>query len=352
VQAPDFSQSFNRYSYAWNNPLIFADPTGELVWLASALFVVGSGLIKAAFRGQTSQGWSWSEAGKGFAQGAAMAGTMVGGFYLPGAVGGLASAWNLGGFSAGLLYGGSAFASSAISSGVMSWGTTGSFNVNWNAAGISGGIAGLMGGIGAHIEKRNPSWMRNPYNRFASTDPVFFGGTIPEVVVTADRLQNATRQIGNWAFVGGGILGSAGAFAQESNATFRMTNSRGMYDPRWYSGGWTGNQHVIPYRVASVGRGVSRAGTVAGAASFGIDTYQTYHGNMSIPRWGYRGLSFGTSTYVGLTMGGPAGMLVGASFYGYEMIFDHMIRPMHEFFRNMSDFWGNSENVHHLLRLR
>lgn len=33
VQLPDFSQSYNRYSYCINNPLIYADPTGEfLTW--------------------------------------------------------------------------------------------------------------------------------------------------------------------------------------------------------------------------------------------------------------------------------------------------------------------------------
>ena len=33
VQTPDFSQNFNRYSYALNNPLMFTDPSGEfLTW--------------------------------------------------------------------------------------------------------------------------------------------------------------------------------------------------------------------------------------------------------------------------------------------------------------------------------
>ena len=31
VQAPDFSQSFNRYAYCWNNPLRYTDPSGEWV---------------------------------------------------------------------------------------------------------------------------------------------------------------------------------------------------------------------------------------------------------------------------------------------------------------------------------
>ncbi|MDR2040088.1 MAG: RHS repeat-associated core domain-containing protein, partial [Bacteroidales bacterium] len=32
VQAPEYSQNFNRYSYCLNNPLVFTDPSGEFWW--------------------------------------------------------------------------------------------------------------------------------------------------------------------------------------------------------------------------------------------------------------------------------------------------------------------------------
>jgi RHS repeat-associated protein len=34
VQMPDFSQNFNRYAYALNNPLVYTDPSGEIIWTA------------------------------------------------------------------------------------------------------------------------------------------------------------------------------------------------------------------------------------------------------------------------------------------------------------------------------
>ena len=37
VQLPDFTQSFNRYSYCLNNPLKYTDPTGELFGIPGAI---------------------------------------------------------------------------------------------------------------------------------------------------------------------------------------------------------------------------------------------------------------------------------------------------------------------------
>nr|NQU91949.1 RHS repeat-associated core domain-containing protein [Bacteroidota bacterium] len=44
VQMPDYSQNFNRYSYALNNPLIFVDPDGEFV---IAAFLIGMAVTAA-----------------------------------------------------------------------------------------------------------------------------------------------------------------------------------------------------------------------------------------------------------------------------------------------------------------
>ena len=51
VQAPDFSQNFNRYSYCLNNPLKYTDPTGELFGLDDFLIAAAVGAIICAYSG-------------------------------------------------------------------------------------------------------------------------------------------------------------------------------------------------------------------------------------------------------------------------------------------------------------
>lgn len=42
VQAPDFTQSFNRYSYCWNNPLRYVDENGEWIHIVIGAAIGGT----------------------------------------------------------------------------------------------------------------------------------------------------------------------------------------------------------------------------------------------------------------------------------------------------------------------
>lgn len=69
VQVPDFSQSFNRYSYCLNNPVMYSDPNGESILAVS--MIVGA-VVCAYLGGTAANGWnynpcSWSWDGKTWA---------------------------------------------------------------------------------------------------------------------------------------------------------------------------------------------------------------------------------------------------------------------------------------------
>ncbi len=60
IQAPDFSQNYNRYSYALNNPLVYSDPNGE--WLIEALVFAAFTYFKTAHdnRNEETGKWAWN----------------------------------------------------------------------------------------------------------------------------------------------------------------------------------------------------------------------------------------------------------------------------------------------------
>lgn len=75
VQAPDFTQNFNRYSYCLNNPLKYKDPNGEFfggtIWtVVSQFFVaVAKGIVAPFFISDTARGGqmfidAWKDYGK------------------------------------------------------------------------------------------------------------------------------------------------------------------------------------------------------------------------------------------------------------------------------------------------
>ena len=127
VQLPDFSQSFNRYSYCLNNPLKYTDPSGELfgiddMAIAFAIFNAASSMMQAAYNGQNI----WKAGGLSLLSSAATYG--IGQAF--GSVGSFsheilrAGAHGLASGTIGVLGGGSflsGFASGALSSGIGSF---------------------------------------------------------------------------------------------------------------------------------------------------------------------------------------------------------------------------------------
>jgi RHS repeat-associated protein len=51
VQAPDFSQSYNRYSYCLNNPLKYSDPSGELFGIDDVIIAAIIGAVVGTYTG-------------------------------------------------------------------------------------------------------------------------------------------------------------------------------------------------------------------------------------------------------------------------------------------------------------
>lgn len=82
VQMPENSQSFNRYSYCLNNPLMYRDQTGEIAWFVPVIIgaVVGA-YVGASIQSHTAAFWNWKpDCWKGAIAGGVIGATLGYGF--------------------------------------------------------------------------------------------------------------------------------------------------------------------------------------------------------------------------------------------------------------------------------
>ena len=63
VQASDFTQSYNRYAYCWNNPLKYTDPSGDWVALTIAAAILVGKLYHDGYKANNKElnpiNWAW-----------------------------------------------------------------------------------------------------------------------------------------------------------------------------------------------------------------------------------------------------------------------------------------------------
>ncbi len=199
VQDPFNSQSYNRYGYAMNNPVIYSDPTGEFIPLlifAAAAFIGGGGNVWSHWGEIVKHPWS------------------AVGYFASGAVGGAVAVVNP-------WAGGSIAAVGNVATDVA-FGNLPKFNGIGSVAKYIGGIA--LDGVGAAGAGSLSKWGFNAASQFGWVENVTLNGTsqivssgintfsalAPEVSVTATKvpiaslLETAVGQAGRMAAKEGG----------------------------------------------------------------------------------------------------------------------------------------------------
>ena len=156
VQMPDFTQNFNRYSYCLNNPLVYVDENGELVFTTA--IIVGI-CVSAAIGAGIGIYEGYKIAEKKGLEGSAKTWTIIGGGLIGGVAGGASAlvgayvgagmvAAEIGGFYAGAITGGAAGATAGFING-FGMGTleTGNPLYGLNQGFYQGTIGGLSGAL-------------------------------------------------------------------------------------------------------------------------------------------------------------------------------------------------------------
>lgn len=187
VQAPDYTQNFNRYSYVMNNPLKYTDPSGE--WIHIVIGAAIGGILNWATHGAqfNAEGLGYFgvgalagalAAGIGAGVGAALAGNAAAGGGFAAGFAGTATISSTG-FAAGAISGAAAGVTNGL---VMGTGNGMLADMSFSEAFVNEGLdqawkqgiggvvfGGIMGTLDALYSKED--WLTgSPYKKFGITD--------------------------------------------------------------------------------------------------------------------------------------------------------------------------------------
>lgn len=158
IQEPEFTQNFNRYSYALNNPLKYTDPDGQLLFIPILIGAVVGGVVNVALHANRIH--SWGDGLAAFGIGAVGGGLAVASGGAAISLVGLSSTGVLSGAVAGI-------AGSAVGGAITGTGNAvyfgDPFGVKEWATGVAiGGVLGGLGGGAAALVKGRNFWTGAP----------------------------------------------------------------------------------------------------------------------------------------------------------------------------------------------
>ncbi|WP_146212817.1 RHS repeat-associated core domain-containing protein [Dysgonomonas alginatilytica] len=221
VQAPDFSQNFNRYSYCWNNPLRYNDLTGEYVIVDDLIAAAIGGtvnLIGNAIAGNVN---SWGQGFSYFGVGAVAGWTTI---YAGPVVGGM------------IVAGGNSVVQQSFEYGFG--------NISWEQVGNSTMMGGITGAISAGVGGLVQAPLNSAFSGIAS--PVLRQSLIQSSVGTASGFVTNTTMAkingSNWgealsAGRDGAIWGATFGFAGGAVTGLRYARKEGLSP-------WTGRDKL------------------------------------------------------------------------------------------------------------
>lgn len=338
VQLPDFTQSYNRYSYCLNNPLKYTDPSGQLFGIDDALiafsiFNAANSMIQAGISGSNI----WRAGISSLISSAASFG--IGKWF--GEVGSIghellrAGAHGVAGGVCGMLNGGgfgSGFASGAVSSGIGSYVQNKkmalprmvitSSAIGGAAAWITGGdfLSGAFHGLnvallnhGMHYDELYSDKDGNIHGHLRDLVVYYRKPNPMELGYVLSASSNAVA-----------VADAAGKSLKRNGGNSTVGNNGKFYFHADGERGFNGNQHVKTIRLTSVGKVITNVTGPVGKA-FDLAKVGTAAYN-DITTYQQNGYSDGYNTakasadvvgaWVGVKAGIALGSIIGSAFGG------------------------------------